>query len=93
MSIDDSKKKWNEKVAKDIAKSPERMEEFLTTSNIELERCFTPGFEFPGYEEHLGFPGEYPLYPRRAADHASRSLPDHAPVCRFRHRQRVQRTL
>jgi methylmalonyl-CoA mutase N-terminal domain/subunit len=60
MSINDSKQKWNEKVAKGIAKSPERMEKFQTTSNIELERCFTPGFEYPGYEEQLGFPGEYP---------------------------------
>jgi methylmalonyl-CoA mutase N-terminal domain/subunit len=60
MSINDSKQKWSEKVAKNIAKSPERMDPFLTTSNIEMERCFTPGFEFPGYEEQLGFPGEYP---------------------------------
>ena len=37
--------------AKNIARSPERMEKFLTTSNIELERCFTPGFDYPGYEE------------------------------------------
>ncbi len=47
MSIKDSKQKWNEKVAKSIAKSPERMEKFLTTSNIEMERCFTPGFDYP----------------------------------------------
>jgi methylmalonyl-CoA mutase N-terminal domain/subunit len=60
MSINDSKKKWNETVAKNIARSPERMDPFLTSSNIELERCFTPGFDYPGYEEQLGFPGEYP---------------------------------
>ena len=60
MSIDDSKQKWNVKVAKGIAKSPERMEKFLTSSNIEMERCFTPGFDYPGYEEQLGMPGEYP---------------------------------
>ncbi|HEY5522986.1 MAG TPA: methylmalonyl-CoA mutase family protein, partial [Desulfuromonadaceae bacterium] len=60
MSIQDCKQKWNEKVTKGIAKSPERMEKFLTTSNIELERCFTPGFDYPGYEEQLGLPGEYP---------------------------------
>src|SRR6266567_9610409 len=36
------------------------MEKFLTTSDIEMERCFTPGFDYPGYEEQLGFPGEYP---------------------------------
>lgn len=60
MSINDSKQKWNEKVAKSIAKSPERMDPFLTTSNIEFERCFTPGFDYPGYDEQLGLPGEYP---------------------------------
>jgi methylmalonyl-CoA mutase N-terminal domain/subunit len=61
MSISDKKKKWTETVvAKNIARSPERYPEFLTTSNIELERCFTPGFDYPGYDEQLGFPGEYP---------------------------------
>ncbi len=61
MSICDKKKAWQETmVAKNIAKSPERMETFLTTSNIEMERCFTPGFDYPGYEEQLGFPGQYP---------------------------------
>ena len=60
MSINDSKQKWNEKVAKGITKSPERMEKFLTSSNIEFERCFTPGFDYPGYDEQLGLPGEYP---------------------------------
>ena len=60
MGIDESKQKWDEKVAKNIARSPERTQEFRTTSNIEMERCFTPGFDYPGYEEQLGFPGEYP---------------------------------
>ena len=60
MSINESKQKWNEKVAKGLAKSPERTDKFLTSSNIEMERCFTPGFDYPGYEEQLGFPGEYP---------------------------------
>ena len=60
MSINDSKQKWNEKVAKVVAGSPERRNEFRTTSNIEMERCFTPGFDYPGYEEQLGLPGEYP---------------------------------
>jgi methylmalonyl-CoA mutase, N-terminal domain len=60
MSINDSKQKWNEKVAKVVARSPERMNEFRTSSNIEMERCFTPGFDYPGYEEQLGLPGEYP---------------------------------
>ncbi len=60
MSIQERKEKWKAVVSKNIARSPERMEKFLTTSNIEMERCFTPGFEQPGYEEQLGLPGEYP---------------------------------
>jgi methylmalonyl-CoA mutase, N-terminal domain len=60
MSIQERKEKWKAVVTKNIARSPERMEKFLTTSNIELERCFTPGFDYPGYEEQLGFPGDYP---------------------------------
>lgn len=61
MSLNESKQKWNEKVAKSLAKGPERKEKFLTSSDIEMERCFTPGFDYPGYEEQLGFPGEYPF--------------------------------
>ena len=60
MSIQDRKEKWKVVVAKNIARSPERMSDFRTTSNIEMERCFTPGFDYPGYGEQLGFPGEYP---------------------------------
>jgi methylmalonyl-CoA mutase, N-terminal domain len=61
MSISESKKNWQETVvAKNIAKSPERKPDFRTTSDIELERCFTPGFDYPGYDENMGFPGEYP---------------------------------
>lgn len=60
MGLDDSKQKWQETVAKNIAKSPERSQEFRTTSNIEMERCFTPDFEYPGYEEQLGLPGQFP---------------------------------
>jgi methylmalonyl-CoA mutase N-terminal domain/subunit len=61
MSIADKKKLWDETtVAKNIARSPERKAQFLTTSNIEMERCFTPDFDYPDYETELGFPGEYP---------------------------------
>jgi methylmalonyl-CoA mutase N-terminal domain/subunit len=62
MSISDKKQQWVDGiVAKNIARAPERKQEFRTTANIEMERCFTPGFEYPGYEEQLGFPGEYPF--------------------------------
>jgi methylmalonyl-CoA mutase N-terminal domain/subunit len=62
MSIVDEKKNWQETVvARNIAKAPERKLEFRSTSGIELERCFTPDFEYPGHEESLGFPGSYPF--------------------------------
>ncbi len=62
MSIVDKKKNWQETVvAKNIAKAPERKPRFLTSSNIEMERTFTPEFEYPGYDEQLGFPGQYPF--------------------------------
>ncbi len=62
MSIVDKKKSWQETVvAKNIAKAPERKPRFLTSSNIEMDRCFAPEFDYPGYDEQLGFPGQYPF--------------------------------
>jgi methylmalonyl-CoA mutase N-terminal domain/subunit len=62
MSIPETKKAWQDDiVAKNVAKSPERTPEFHTSSNIEMERCFTPEFDYPGYDEQLGFPGLYPF--------------------------------
>jgi methylmalonyl-CoA mutase N-terminal domain/subunit len=62
MGISESKKGWQEStVAKNLAKTPERKADFRTTSDIEVERCFTPDFELPGYGEKLGFPGVYPF--------------------------------
>ncbi|MCL2760614.1 MAG: methylmalonyl-CoA mutase family protein, partial [Desulfuromonadales bacterium] len=62
MSISGKKAIWSDNiVAKSIAKAPERKKEFHTTSNIEMERCFTPDFEYPEYDENLGLPGEYPF--------------------------------
>ena len=61
MSINDRKAGWNESVvARNIARSPERMEEFRTSSNLTMDRCFTPEFEYPAYDEQLGFPGQFP---------------------------------
>jgi methylmalonyl-CoA mutase N-terminal domain/subunit len=62
MSISEKKKAWQEGlVAKNISRAPERKAEFRTTSTIELERCYAPGFDYPGYDEQLGFPGQYPF--------------------------------
>ncbi len=60
MSIADRKKVWAEKVIAGLAKRPERKNEFRTSSKIEMERCFTPDFDYPGYDENLGLPGQYP---------------------------------
>ena len=61
MSISDKKTIWtNGTVAKNVARAPERKAEFRTSSDLDVERCFTPGFDYPGYHEELGFPGEYP---------------------------------
>jgi len=60
MSISEQKQAWEAATAKKLNKAPERRKEFLTSSNLEMERCCTPGFDYPGYEERLGFPGEYP---------------------------------
>ncbi len=61
MSISEKKQKWSEgMVAKAVSRSAERYPDFRTTAGIEIERCFTPA-EYAGYEEKLGFPGEYPF--------------------------------
>ncbi|MDW7644061.1 MAG: methylmalonyl-CoA mutase family protein [Desulfuromonadales bacterium] len=62
MSIQDQKKHWEATTLKKVMdKAKERREDFSTTSDLDMERVFLPGFEFPDYEEKLGFPGEYPF--------------------------------
>jgi methylmalonyl-CoA mutase N-terminal domain/subunit len=60
MSISENKQAWQKSAEKSIAKSPERKSSFRNSSDIELERCYTPEFEYPAYQEELGFPGQYP---------------------------------
>ncbi len=61
MSISEKKQKWTDTaVAKTLARSKERYADFRTTAGIEIERCFTPE-EYAGYDEKLGFPGQYPF--------------------------------
>jgi methylmalonyl-CoA mutase, N-terminal domain len=58
-----SKKAWEDgPVAKVVGRFPERCETFKTTSDIEIERLYTP-LENEGldYEKDLGFPGQYPF--------------------------------
>jgi methylmalonyl-CoA mutase, N-terminal domain len=58
MSISDNKTQAKVSFAKN--ESCERKPEFRTSSNIEVERCFMPDFDYPGYFDQLGFPGQYP---------------------------------
>ena len=60
MSISEKKEAWQKTAEKSIAKSPERKSSFRNSSDNELERCYTPDFEYPAYQEELGFPGQFP---------------------------------
>jgi len=65
-SIEQLKQKqadWNEnKVGKALSRFPERKEQFVTGSNQEVERLYTPAdIEGFNYDEDLGFPGQYPF--------------------------------
>lgn len=60
--LEEQKKRWEEQtVAPVTGKSPEQKPAFETGSGIPVERVYIPGGESPGYEEKLGFPGEYPF--------------------------------
>ena len=61
MKIQEEKKRWEATTLKKVIdKRTERKKAFLTSSNLEMERVFTPDFDVPGYTEKLGLPGEYP---------------------------------
>ena len=47
--------------AKALAKNPERRASFETSSGIPVERLYTPEDAAGGYEERLGYPGQYPF--------------------------------
>ena len=57
-----------EVVSKSFARLPERKKEFMTSSNIPVDRVYTPiDVQKLDYNHDLGFPGEYPytrgIYP------------------------------
>lgn len=59
--LKDAQKEWTEKTDESVQKRPERKDSFVTGSNHEVERLYTPlNLEGMDYEESLGFPGEYP---------------------------------
>lgn len=63
------KEVWDkEVVSKSFARLPERKKEFMTSSNILVDRVYTPiDVQKLDYNDDLGFPGEYPytrgIYP------------------------------
>ena len=53
---------WQGVVEKALARFPERKENFVTTSGIEMKRLFTPAdVDGIDYNEEVGFPGEFPF--------------------------------
>ncbi|WP_018086754.1 acyl-CoA mutase large subunit family protein [Desulfurispora thermophila] len=60
--IASQKKQWEEKLAAQLQKRPERQAEFVTDSGIKLNTVYTPDdiAEFDYYRE-LGLPGSYPF--------------------------------
>ena len=61
--VREAARKWEEeKVAKSVARFPERKERFEFTSGIETKRKYTPAdIEDLDYCEDLGMPGQYPF--------------------------------
>ncbi|HEU4964038.1 MAG TPA: methylmalonyl-CoA mutase family protein [Bacilli bacterium] len=51
---------WQAKADKAAARFPERHEQFTTSSDIPVNRLYTPEDVEHNYEDKLGFPGEYP---------------------------------
>ncbi|MFC2015898.1 methylmalonyl-CoA mutase [Chloroflexota bacterium] len=61
-SLGEKRKQWEgSTLQSSLAKHPERMPEFKTTSSAPVNRLYTP-LDVPDldYERDLGFPGEYP---------------------------------
>jgi methylmalonyl-CoA mutase N-terminal domain/subunit len=60
-ALQESKAKYDERVAKVLQKIPERKAEFVNTSGIPIHRVYTP-LEMEGFDylKQLGMPGHYP---------------------------------
>jgi methylmalonyl-CoA mutase N-terminal domain/subunit len=60
-TLQDERRRWEaETLAASLKKAPERAEKFTTSSEIEVERLYTPSELDETYLEKLGFPGEFP---------------------------------
>ena len=56
------KQKWEQStLKKTLNRNPERRDSFHTSSNIPVERLYTPLDGQPDYPRDLGFPGDYPF--------------------------------
>jgi methylmalonyl-CoA mutase N-terminal domain/subunit len=62
-ALKERRDQWEEATLQStLAKHPERMETFMTTSSAPVERLYTPlDVAHLDYERDLGFPGEYPF--------------------------------
>jgi len=55
-------KKWSKEVEETIKKRPERKPEFVNTSEIPINRVYTPlDLSYEDYLSDIGLPGEYPF--------------------------------
>ncbi|MBT9172916.1 MAG: Methylmalonyl-CoA mutase [Syntrophomonadaceae bacterium] len=56
------KEEWDRKTTAQLARSPERKQEFKTDSDVPVQRLYTPvDIADLSYERELGLPGEYPF--------------------------------
>ncbi len=62
-TTEEERNRWAaETLRRTLAKHPERMDRFMTTSSTPVERLYTPlDLVDLEYERDLGFPGEYPF--------------------------------
>ncbi|TLS36402.1 acyl-CoA mutase large subunit family protein [Pseudalkalibacillus caeni] len=59
-NFDELYKEWKMKTEELMNRFPEKKEQFKTSSDIEVDRLYTPETVDEGYIEKLGFPGMYP---------------------------------
>ncbi|MEE9201797.1 MAG: methylmalonyl-CoA mutase family protein [Dehalococcoidia bacterium] len=56
-----SKQQWEEECLKPALKRPLRQDSFATPSGIPVDTVYTPEDAGDGYDDTLGYPGEYPF--------------------------------
>ena len=60
--LNKAQSEWEQKTLEPAQKrSPERKQRFATSSDIELQRLYTPADAHPDYVADQGFPGQYPF--------------------------------